>query len=314
MLRRKKASLENDLGSGIRYFISPHQHKSEPFQTALDKAGFVRSKRPQVALFDRDWYMHNDGLPRQQVTFFHENHAKIIIYPHSVLPPWWYDGLIDIQPYVTRVFVIAEAQKEAMKIINSDVRVEVCGWCWCQQKEFRPVSNVRNVLFAPIHPAGNRLRPEAYEVNQAIQQELLNLNYHVTCRYIGSLETQGIERVDSWDWVEGHADGSHKEIDAADVVIGEGTLLSIAVARGKPVVGVNQHLPPRANKMSDVYCPHNWDKYGHLLEYPINYTEGTLEELINFASQYEQSGWRKRLVGESMTGFAEKIEDIYKNG
>lgn len=278
------------------------------------------SRKPDVALFDRDWFMHNDKKPRQVVVDYVEIGTTIMVYPHSALPPWWYDGLIKIQPYVACIFVIGTGQKEAMKIIEPDVRVEVTGWPWCKQEEFQRPDKTKklNVLFGPIHPAGGRLRPEAVKANQDVFKDLKRVarrtGWDITVRYLNNLSHQGLRPYGRFRWVHGMPNGSTKEIDEADVVIGEGTFLYTAVARGKPSIGINQHLPCRANKMSDRYEPHNWDKYGPDLAYPINYEPGKLMEKIELALTEEQTEWRERFIGDSMDPFkfSELVERVWK--
>jgi len=140
------------------------------------------------------------------------------------------------------------------------------------------------------------------------------MDFEVTVRYIDDLDKQGLRPYSAFEWIRGEPDGSTKEIDQTDVVIAEGTYMYLSVARGKPTIGINQHLPYRANKMSDVYCPRNWDKYGHLIRYPINYKPGRLGDLISKATSGEESEWRERCIGRSMDPqeFAGKVEAIWR--
>lgn len=179
---------------------------------------------------------------------------------------------------------------------------------------------MKRVLFAPIHPAGGRLRPEALKANKDIFKELKHvqraMDLEVTVRYIDDLDKQGLRPYSAFTWIEGAPDGSTKEIDEADVVIAEGTMMYLAVARGKPTIGINQHLPCRANKNCEKYTPHNWDRYGPEIAYPINYQQGRLGELIELAAAEEQAEWRERCIGESMDPykFSATVEEIWREG
>jgi len=51
----------------MNYYVCSHQHKGQPFFEALRASYRTTSRKPDVALFDRDWYMHNDKKPRQIV-------------------------------------------------------------------------------------------------------------------------------------------------------------------------------------------------------------------------------------------------------
>lgn len=301
------------------YYVSNHQFKGRPYHLAMYAAGHrPKADKAEIVFFDRDWYMHNDKKPRYQVIEHLERGAVIMIYPHSALPPWWYDGLIKIQPYVKCVFVIGEGQKAAMKVIDSSVRVETTGWPWCPQKEFTTPTDLRTLLFAPVHPAGGVLRPEGVQANRDIFHDLKRIQSQTGCRvvvrYVGDLATQGLHPYHRFEWIEARADGKTKEIDAADVVIAEGTMMYLAVARGKPTIGINQHLPVRANKSSERYTPHNWDRYGPDLAYPINYGERPLRDLITQAMSGEQTEWRRRFIGDSMDPFkfSELVERVWK--
>lgn len=300
----------------MRYYVCNYQHKGTAYLQALRKAGHEEDHQdPQVALFDRDWYMHNDKEPRREV--LKHPQATVMVYPHSALPPWWYDGLIKIQPYVKCVFVIGEGQKRAMREIAPEARVEVTGWPWSELAPFRSPARIRKILFAPIHPASGRLRPEAVEANRLVMAELKGLieqrRIQVTVRYVGNKFHQGLRRDPAMTWIQGQENNSIQEIDAADVVIAEGTFLYLAVARGRPTIGINQHLPVRANKMSDIYTPHNWSKYGGDLAYPINYGSAPLKDLLEQAAAGEQTEWRRDFIGPEMAAneFAKKVEDIW---
>lgn len=303
----------------MNFYVCNHQHKGKPFFDALKSQGHKPVARiADISLFDRDIYIQTPNHVLAQVQLQIDRGSLILIYPHSALPPWWYDGLIKIQPYVTCVFVVGEGQKEAMKIIEPSARVEVSGWPWSQVKKFQKPEKLKRILFAPIHPSGGRLRPEAVAANKAIFNNLKRVARRTGCeivvRYLSDLERQGLHPYSRFEWIKGVPNGSTKEIDEADVVIGEGTFLYMAVARGKPVIGINQHLPVRANKMCEKYTPHNWDKYGPDLAYPINFEPGKLQEKIDQAIECEQTEWRKRFIGDSMDPFkfSKLVERIWR--
>jgi hypothetical protein len=299
----------------MRFYINNYQNKSEVFKHALTSAGHIYdAEAPEVALFDRDWYIHNDDKPRLEVMKY--LNSNVMVYPHSALPPWWYDGLVPLQDYVKCVFVIGEGQKRAMKIIAPEANVQTTGWPWSKVLPFQAPDEIRNILFAPIHPAGGRLRPEAIEANQSIMQALKKLDpakYRVTIRFIESRIRQGLNRNEAFRWVRGVADNSTTDIDNADLVIAEGTMMYLAVARGKPTIGINQHLPCRANNTSDKYTPHNWEKYGPDIAYPINYGEAPLFKLMERAMT-EQTQWRKDFVSQELDAvkFAKKVDAVRK--
>lgn len=291
------------MGSRMTYYIKNHQHKGRAFRNALRSSGWQATKNnPDLALYDRDWYLHNDGLPRKSLVEHHEQGAKIVVYPHSALPPWWYDGLIHVDKRVSAIIVIGENGAEATRIFCPDKTVLSVGWPWSRTMKFQPCKEIRNVLFAPIHPSGGRLRPEAYQANRDVLRALLKLprGISINIRHIGRLEAQGLWRDSRIDYSAGKPDGRHHHIDRADLVIAEGTFMYLSVARGKPTIGINQHLPLRANKQCKKYEPHNWSDYSHLFEYPINFGDAPLPELMKYAGENEQVEWRKLNVGDPM--------------
>jgi hypothetical protein len=302
------------LGSEMKFYVYPYQHKGEPYRAALEESGHIEDNiNPDIILIDRD-QLANEKLPREEVIKY--PNAVVTVYPHSPLPPWWYDGLVQLRDYVKCVFVIGEGQKRAMKIIAPHARVETTGWAWSELRPFQDVGSVKNIFFAPIHPAGGRLRPEAIDANAAITKDLVRLaehGYDVTIRYMGSRFRQGIRRCDKIKFVQGVADGSTKEIDEADLVIAEGTMMYLSIARGKPTIGINQHLPTRGNKHSD-QPPHNWSKYGDGIAYPINYGSAPIEDLMRRAASFECKEWRRDFIGDKLIPqeFAAKVERIWK--
>jgi hypothetical protein len=289
----------------MNFYISNYQHKGKPYYDALRSQGHKPVARiADVSLFDRDIYItvpdHTISHIQQQI----DRGSKIVIYPHSALPPWWYDGLVDVKDYLTAIIVVGEGQKEAMKIITPDTKIIVGGWPWCPQKPFEQPKEMKTILFAPIHPSGGKLRPEALRANQSVFYHLKRVARSMGCRvvirYIHELNRQGLRPYNRFEWVSGRPDGSTKEIDEADVVIGEGTFMYMAVARGKPTIGINQHELTRPNKNSNEHTPHNWDKYGPDIAYPINFGTKPLIELIEDAMSGEQTEWRERFIGKQL--------------
>lgn len=289
----------------IAYFVQSYQHKARPLAMALKQAGFVPSHgSPDVALFDRP------VTPKAE--FYNRKGAAIMEYPHSALPPWWYDGIEEFPDYVKCVFVVGEGQKEAMKTIEPKANVQVCGFPWAKQLPFQK-KPVKRILFAPIHPSRTAIRPEAKEVNRRIQEALLQLDgYQVTCRTLGDRSLQGIKEPTSMKMVRAGPDGKTQHIDNADLVIAEGTMLFLAVARGKPAIGINQSVVNRYNYDSDENEPKNWDNYNGYFRYPIDFDDAPLSELIEYAAGGEQLEWRQRCLppfnGEN---FAELVREEY---
>jgi hypothetical protein len=309
----QKGKILFHLGEAMRFEFVNYQLKGKPYLDALIQAGFEHTREnPELLFIDRERYMTNNTVARNQVLRYPG--VPVMTYPHCALPPWWYDGLVPMPDYIKRVFVIGNGQKRAMKIIAPGAKVETTGWPWCKVLPFK-ANEISNILFAPIHSTGGRLRPEGIEANQKIMAALRKLDktrYKVTVRFIESRIRQGVSREPTFKWIKGVTDNSTDDIDKADLVIAEGTMMYLAVARGKPVIGINQHLPMRPN-MKEGYNPHNWDKYGPGIAYPVNFGDAPLVELFDRA-MVEQTKWKRDFIGDEFdpVKFAKKVEHAWK--
>ncbi len=91
------------------------------------------------------------------------------------------------------------------------------------------------------------------------------------------------------------------------MVIAEGMYLSLAVARGKPAIGMNQRISMKVNRSGHV--PERWDEYNYLQAYPIDFDDGDIMELIDRALDGSQvSEWKSRFIGEQLQ--PKKLSDI----
>ena len=91
----------------------------------------------------------------------------------------------------------------------------------------------------------------------------------------------------------------------------------LSVARGKPTIGMNQHIPPRPNG----YCfkefkLKHWNEYERYLAYPIDFYDGDdLLGLINRAVKEEQSEWKRLFIGDKMSStYLSKLLIDIRNG
>ena len=78
----------------------------------------------------------------------------------------------------------------------------------------------------------------------------------------------------------------------------------LSVARGKPTIGINQHVPPRPNGWGGFkpFKLNHWNEYEKYLAYPIDFDDGDdLPGLINRATKEEQTEWKKIFIGNKMS-------------
>lgn len=278
----------------MRYWIHNHQHKGKPIEQALVEQGWEYSQTPDIALFD---VARGKPIERR----FRREGASLVIYPHTAIAGWWYDGILQPPNKFAAILVVGEGQKEVQKIITPNSRVETIGWGYCPILPFNKPEAVKRILFAPLHPSANgKLRPEAKDVNARVYRRLLGLSdVQVVVRVLGNLQDNGLWHSPKAIINEGKPDGSYADIDAADLVIAEGMYLSLAVARGKPSIGMNQHVIQRVN--GNGCSPKRWWEYNHLQAYPIDFDDGDFTELVDRAANESQvSEWKKRFIGEQL--------------
>jgi hypothetical protein len=286
----------------MKYWILHHQHKGKPIEEALRSQKWVYSQTPDIALFDT---ARNSRI----ADMFRKKKSTLVLYPHTAIAAWWYDGLMELSDNYAAMLVIGEGQKQVQQIITPNKQVEVIGWSYCQILPFKKPKAVKRILFAPIHPSGGgALRPEARDVNARVYKRLLSLpNVQIVLRVIGKLEDNGLWYSPKTIVKAGKPDGSYAEIDIADLVIAEGMYLSLAVARGKPAIGMNQRIAIKVNRSGLV--PERWDEYNYLQAYPIDFDDGDIMELIDRASQESSvKEWKDRFIGEQLQ--PKKLSDL----
>lgn len=278
----------------MQYWISHHQHKGKPIEQSLVDQGWQYSQSPDVALFDVA-----RGRPIERR--FRRGGATLVTYPHTAIAAWWYDGILEPPIGFDAIMVIGEGQKEVQKIITPNSRVETIGWGYCPILPFQKPKQVKRILFAPLHPSANgKLRPEAKDVNARVYKRLQGMRgVQTTVRVIGKLENNGLWESPDVTIKYAEPDGSYADIDAADLVIAEGMYLSLAVARGKPSIGMNQHVIQRVN--GNGCSPKRWWEYNHLQAYPVDFDDGNITELIDKATDESQvSEWKERFIGQQL--------------
>jgi len=290
----------------MRYFITKHQHKANEIDLALTNAGwFYKRRQVDIALFDHAISKPNSNIGRSIIRKYFDQGAYILTYPHGATGAWWTDteGYF-IDRHVSANLVIGEGHKYVQEIIQPDSSNYVIGWSYCPIKEFSKKDKITKILFAPIHASeNNKLRSEAVDVNSRVYDALLKVFnlYDITIRHLNPLGDIGLHHNSNFKYIYGKPDGSYNDIDNADLVIAEGTYMYLSIARGKPTIGLNQHIPISSNHSKHSKLK-NWDKYGEYMAYPIDFDDGDLRDLIYKASTNEQTEWKKLFIGHQMDG------------
>jgi len=289
----------------MKYFIIHHQHKGKEIEKALRMAGHrFAYKNVDIALFDHAINRTNPSEGRGMIKRFHSEGATIIMYPHSPTGAWWMDlDLFPKEKLINCNLQIAEGQKKVAEIIEPESTNYIIGWSYCPIRKFQKPKDLKRILFAPIHPPlKGHFREEAAEANARVYKALLKLTdrYQIVVRHIHPLDRQGLWQSPKPIFVSGKPDGSYKDIEYCDVVIAEGTFMYMSAALGKPTIGINQHVPIRANHVAHSGTPNQWDKYGDYMAYPIDFDEGDIMSVIDRAFNEPQDEWRKLFIGKVM--------------
>ncbi|MFL5883896.1 MAG: methyltransferase domain-containing protein [Thermoleophilaceae bacterium] len=302
----------------MRVAIRDHQGKAAPYALALTAAGHevVPVTEPaDVLLIDHD-------VPAPGYLPVIESQAaagaKIFLYPHGAYPILSWDGIHPVSDLVHGNFVIGEGHAEVMRRYEYPHPLHVAGWPYGEVLPFQPCADARRILFAPSHPSGDGYMPEVErELNRLVFDELLSLGVELTVRHIGTLEQNGLERVEGVRYSEGRMVNAFEEIDASQAVVScVGTFPYLAVARGKPTVFYGQDVRPNDDgdlraEREPRYALH-WDRYRDYMRFPFDAADGPIGELISEAAADEGPirEWKRLFIGDPFdpNGFVQVLE------
>jgi hypothetical protein len=285
----------------LKIVANDHGGKSLAFLQALLNAGheLVTDGGPaDLLLIDLDPPLAGY---QEMIGRYHSMGAKIVLYPHGLNPALCYDSLYEPDPRVDANLVIATGYAEFLRRIDYVAPVHTIGWSYCEPRPFRPCADVRNVLFAPVHPnADGSMAEIARDKNADVFARLLAGPWQLTVRHIGTLEENGLWAADGVTFVRGRLAAETAEIDAADAVVAApGTLPALSIARGAPTIqyggdevflGVPGETPVALRRS---------ERYVDYIRYPFNADDGPLDELIEAAARSEApiADWKRRFIG-----------------
>lgn len=282
-----------------------HQNKGRAFICALIQAGYTVTNRHEKADFVLS---DTDVLGKQpHLDCCHAYGAPAFLYPHCARPPIFWDGIFEAWPHTRAHFVVTDAHGEVMKRYGYPHPVHAVGWSLCPIRTFRPVSNPRRVLFAPIHCNANGwLSDLDQEINRESYRRLLRLvrtgDIELMVRYLYSLESCGLWKEDGVAYTKGQPNSSYEDILQADVVVSHETFAFMAVALGVPTVMLAEWEAPRIGGSPKTFKrAARWDDYKDLVMYPFSILAGddALAILRQAArSDAEITDWRRRMIGE----------------
>lgn len=299
----------------LRIVARNHYGACSPLLEALARSGhqIVSGGAADVLLIDLDPPVFGY---RELIDRYKALGATVLLYPHGVAPPVYYDGLFEPYVHVDGNLVIGAGNAELLRRMDYPTPTHAIGWSLCEQRPFRACRNVRQVLFAPMHPAGDGL-PERYRAqNAATFRQLVDGPWDVTVRYIGTLEQNGLSPVDGVRFLPAQPEVSVAEIDEADAVVAaNGTFPCLAVARGVPTVVYGQLQPAQYGIAGEPTIPlRRLDAYRDYLRYPFDVEDGPLDEVLHGAASSDEAiaEWRRRFIGEpfddqAFVGLVERI-------
>jgi hypothetical protein len=303
----------------MRFQVNDYQNKATMLRKAMTDAGHeIVGAYPDILFIDVDFPVSH--YPAMIEKAYSEG-GKIVLYSHGapVITAW--DGVYEPSDYVFSYLAQSPGQKAVMEMYGYPYPIDVIGWHYCQLKKFKPVKQVQNILFAPWHPHSNGwMIPEGKALNSAVFTRLLETPYHMTVRHVRALDSNGLWQAPGVEYAQSDMTigSSIKAIDAADLVVTNyGTLASLAVARGKPLVVFGQDVCPH-----DGYSPstlryvRSWELYREYMRYPYDISAlkpKAAVNLLEYAAVHEAADWRSKFIGSQFDagGFVKLMEGIY---
>lgn len=281
------------------FYCFDHQGKAKTLIDALlEKYRQVEKGAAGIlfALTDNDVAGRKTQLDRLKA----RGARAFFVYPHSGRVNLYAD-FYQTWEHTTAQFVSAEGHVSVMRSYGYAKPLHVIGWHLCPILPFKPTAG-RRVLFAPIHP---RMAEMDKKANLAAFQKLVELkrraDIELTVRFIGDLTKNGLPRLDDVTYQQGSLQPDWEGIDKADVIVAHQTFGYLAAARGKPLIGLGEDLPPHTvHDPPKMKIARHWDRYKHLVRYPFDILDtldasGLLQKVS--ASDYGAE-WRERMIGK----------------
>ncbi len=267
-----------------------------------------------LLLVDCDWSWAH---PRPAIIDAVEAEGGLVAqYPHGGQPVVQaYDGLATPDPRVRLRLEHGPGSIELARMYGGMEEVErldqaATGWLFSPTREFEPGREIRNVLFAPMHPNIEGLKggmnghvDPAPAANAPAYRQLIESGYDVTVSLVGPYFASGLfphPRVTVVSNTEMSFQQSFQLVEQADAVVGEGTMAALAVALGKPTVMLGQM--PYADFIDGHYqeADHAARDFDYV-RYPLDLADASLGELLEQAIHDEDgvvAEWRARFIGD----------------
>jgi len=283
------------------------QGKANGLISALKKKGatIVKKGEADIFLIDFDGAV---GYYTKKIEDAYKDGATVVLYSHGapVISAW--DGIWEPNRHSALYLAQSPGQKEVMESYGYPIPIIVIGWHYCKLKTFKPVKDIKKVLFAPWHPHGSGfLAPLRMQANTDTYEKLCSMPYELSVMYVGDIIRNGLKKDGRAEFIESDKsiNFSLKQIDSADVVVSNlMTVASLAIARGKPVVVYGQHIFPCDGYAKEgLKFTAHWDNYKELMRYPYDISElkpKASQYLLQHAALHEATEWRDLFIGNPL--------------
>ncbi len=289
------------------FYYFNHQNKGKAFAEALIARGWKKVSDyfgAGVCLADSDV----TELRKEHLAKMHARGTKIFVYPHAARPPVHYDfDDYKASGLTTAQFVVSERHADVLRAIGYEGPIHPIGWSYCPIERYRGSKQLRRVLFAPVHANGSGwlhqvdkdLNRRAFDRARKFSRER---KLDLTVRFLGSLDGCGVPRVPGVNYVRGEPNQSIANIKNADLVIATQTFQYLAVASGKPTIGVGESVSPKIGFSDETFrWASSWDKYRDLMAFPLDILDDsvTMNDLVDMAINENPvvEDWKKALIG-----------------
>ncbi|OGO35673.1 MAG: hypothetical protein A2W35_05375 [Chloroflexi bacterium RBG_16_57_11] len=293
----------------LQIAIFNRRGKADGLKQALMASGHnvvSNGEDADALLIDHDM---NQYSFRNTIDKYYREGKPVFLYPHGAAPILSWDGVWEPYEAVTANLVTAPGQAEVMRRYGYSRPINIIGWYYCEQRPFQTLRTKQseqgmNILFGPIHPmkGGSWSYPEDEAINRRTFERLLKVRgAKITVRYIGDLAANGLWEAPGVSYTQVKPTNDTADIDQADVVISNGTLAYLAIARGRPTIMLNQLSGGRDLVKDKVMQVANLDKYADYMRYPFDVEDAAdLSKVIEDAGQHEPQEWKRLFIGQQL--------------
>jgi len=295
--------------------VRPIQKKAEGLIQALEEYGFCVVRVPEIGdalLIDHDMPLYDY---REHIEQYWRAGKPVFLYPHGAAPVLSWDGMHEPCSMVTANFVTGKGHKEVMRRYDYPIPTHVIGWYLCPTLPWAETDGY-NVLFGPIHPVmGHKyMYPEDVKANVRTYERLLEIpNINLTVRHVGDLKINGLWEAQGVRILHGQADNNYGNIDEADLIISNGTLAYMAIARGKPTIMLGQDTCGRDVIGETVVRAKSMGKYADYMRFPFDVDDhADLRRVMYEACNREPIAWKRKFIGDPLDvqRFGELVEEL----